>query len=127
MLAIIERASDDAPPLPEHGSGALARKPTMSDLSLPLQQAASQLPVPFYFDEALLAREKNRLFDAGPRYVGHALAVPRPGDYFTLPQEKGGRALVRNAHDVERRKAFYSSSKRSYKVISNWNSVTTSM
>lgn len=70
----------------------------MSDLSLPLQQAASQLPVPFYFDEALLAREKNRLFDAGPRYVGHALAVPRPGDYFTLPQEKGGRALVRNAH-----------------------------
>ena len=29
--------------------------------------------------------------------------------------------------NVERRKAFYSSSKRSYKVISNWNSVTTSM
>ena len=58
----------------------------MSDLSLPLQQAASQLPVPFYFDEALLAREKNRLFDAGPRYVGHALAVSHPGDYFTLPQ-----------------------------------------
>ena len=35
---------------------------------------------------------------AGPRYVGHALAVPRLGDYFTLPQEKGGRTLVRNAH-----------------------------
>ena len=30
--------------------------------------------------------------------MGHALAVPRPGDYFTLLQEKGGRTLVRNAH-----------------------------
>ena len=80
-----ERASDDAPPLPEHGSGALARKPTMSDLSLPLQQAASQLPIPFYFDEALLAREKNRLFDAGPRYVGHALGSLYRRDWARSP------------------------------------------
>ncbi|RRD56544.1 aromatic ring-hydroxylating dioxygenase subunit alpha [Comamonadaceae bacterium OH2545_COT-014] len=69
----------------------------MSDLSLQLQQAASQLPVPFYFDAALLAREKELLFDAGPRYVGHQLAVPNAGDYFALPQEGEGRALVRNA------------------------------
>jgi choline monooxygenase len=68
----------------------------MSDLSLQLQQAASQLPVTSYFDAALLAREKELLFDAGPRYVGHAMAVPNPGDYFVLPQENGGRALVRN-------------------------------
>ena len=69
----------------------------MSDLSLQLQQAASQLPVPSYFDAALFAREKELLFDAGPRYVGHELAVPNPGDYFALPQEGEGRALVRNA------------------------------
>ena len=69
----------------------------MSDLSLQLQQAATQLPVHSYFDAALFEREKQLLFDAGPRYVGHALAVPEVGDYFTLPQEADGRALIRNA------------------------------
>jgi choline monooxygenase len=69
----------------------------MSDLSLQLQQAASQLPVSSYFDEALFQRERQILFDKGPRYVGHQLAVPETGDYYALPQEKGGRALVRNA------------------------------
>ncbi len=69
----------------------------MSDLSLQLQQAASQLPVSSYFDAALLQRERELLFQQGPRYVGHAHAVPEAGDYYVLPQEKGGRALVRNA------------------------------
>ena len=69
----------------------------MSDLSLQLQQAASQLPVSTYFDEALFQRELNTLFRQGPRYVGHELAVPHPGDYFALPHEGEGRALVRNA------------------------------
>ena len=67
----------------------------MSDLSLQLQQAASQLPVSSYFDEALFQRELKTLFQQGPRYVGHALSVPEPGDYLALPQEAGGRALVR--------------------------------
>jgi choline monooxygenase len=69
----------------------------MSDLSLQLQQAASQLPVSTYFDEALFQRELNTLFRPGPRYVGHQLAVPHPGDYCALPHEAEGRALVRNA------------------------------
>ena len=68
----------------------------MSDLSLRLQQAASQLPVSSYFDEALFQRERELLFERGPRYVGHALSVPEPGDYHALPQEGQGRALVRN-------------------------------
>ncbi|MFN5254888.1 MAG: aromatic ring-hydroxylating dioxygenase subunit alpha, partial [Limnohabitans sp.] len=54
----------------------------MSDLSLQLQQAASQLPVSTYFDEALFQRELKTLFQQGPRYVGHQLAVPHPGDYY---------------------------------------------
>jgi len=69
----------------------------MSDLSLQLQQAASQLPVSTYFDEALFQRELNTLFRQGPRYVGHQLAVPNAGDYYALPHEAEGRALVRNA------------------------------
>src|SRR6218665_3421852 len=59
----------------------------MSDLSLQLQQAASQLPVSSYFDAALFQRERERLMRHGPRYVGHQLAVPQEGE---------GRVLVRN-------------------------------
>ena len=62
----------------------------MSDLRVParaLAPAQSQLPVGSYFDPSLFDREKQRLFAAGPRYVGHELAVPRRGDFHTLPQE----------------------------------------
>lgn len=69
----------------------------MSDLSLQLQQAASQLPVSSYFDEALFQREMATIFQQGPRYVGHAISVPHIGDYYALPHENEGRALVRNA------------------------------
>ena len=58
----------------------------MSDLSLQLQQAASQLPVSSYFDDALFQREMDIIFQRGPRYVGHRLSVPNVGDYHALPQ-----------------------------------------
>ncbi|MRD49319.1 Rieske 2Fe-2S domain-containing protein [Caenimonas koreensis DSM 17982] len=73
----------------------------MSDLSLQLQQAASQLPVSSYFDEALFQREKEFIFQRGPRYVGHQLSVPDTGDYYALPQEGQGRALLRTPRGVE--------------------------
>jgi choline monooxygenase len=73
----------------------------MSDLSLQLQQAASQLPVSSYFDEALFQREMELIFQHGPRYLGHELAVPELGDYYALPQEGEGRALVRTPNGVE--------------------------
>ena len=73
----------------------------MSDLSLQLQQASSQLPVSSYFDEALFQRERERIFQPGPRYLGHQLAVPNKGDYYALPQEGEGRALVRTDKGVE--------------------------
>jgi len=73
----------------------------MSDLSLQLQQARSQLPVSSYFDPALFQREMEILFQQGPRYVGHQLAVPNPGDYHALPQEAGGRVLVNTGRGVE--------------------------
>jgi phenylpropionate dioxygenase-like ring-hydroxylating dioxygenase large terminal subunit len=73
----------------------------MSDLSLQLQQARSQLPVSSYFSEALFQRERNSIFQRGPRYVGHELSVPQVGDYYTLPQEREGRALVRTPGGVE--------------------------
>ena len=59
----------------------------MSDLSLQLQQAKSQLSVSTYFDEALFKREMETIFQSGPRYVGHRLAVPERGYYFSLAHE----------------------------------------
>jgi choline monooxygenase len=73
----------------------------MSDLSLRLQQAASQLPVSAYFSPALFAQEQAQLFAKGPRYVGHAMAVPNLGDYYALPHESQGRALVRTEQGVQ--------------------------
>lgn len=73
----------------------------MSDLSLQLQQAASQLPVTSYFDPALFAREQELIFQRGPRYLGHALSVPEPGDYHALTHEGEGRALLRTTSGIE--------------------------
>ena len=72
----------------------------MSDLSLQLQQAHSQLPVDSYFDPALFKRELDTLFRKGPLYVGHAASVPEVGDFYALPQENEGRALVRTEQGV---------------------------
>ena len=73
----------------------------MSDLSLTLRQADSQLPVSSYFDAALFQREQAAIFRHSPTYVGHSLVVPTPGDYYTLPQESHGRALLRTPDGVE--------------------------
>lgn len=73
----------------------------MSDLSLRLRQSESQLPVASYFDETLFRHEQTRIFQAAPRYIGHRLAVPEVSDYYSLPQEAGGRALVHAPGGVE--------------------------
>ncbi len=73
----------------------------MSDLSLRLQQSASQLPVNSYFDEDVYRAEQQRIFQFQARYVGHVRSVPEVGDYYTLPQESGGRALVRTPGGVD--------------------------
>jgi choline monooxygenase len=73
----------------------------MSDLSLQLQQAASQLPVSSYFDKTLYQRELELIWQRGPRYLGHELCVPEPGDYHTLGHEGEGRALLRTPRGIE--------------------------
>ncbi len=73
----------------------------MSDLSLQLQQAFSQLPVSSYSDEALFKREIDTLFAKGPNYVGHSLSVPELGDYHAIQQEREGRVLIRTENGIE--------------------------
>ncbi len=63
--------------------------------------ARSQLSVTTYFSEALFRREMELVFQHGPRYLGHALAVPEVGDFYALPQEGEGRALVHTAQGIE--------------------------
>ncbi len=78
----------------------------MTDLSLKLPHlehtaCSPQLPVAAYFDDDLFRREMELIFQHGPRYVGHELAVPHVGDHWALPQENEGRALVRTAQGIE--------------------------
>jgi choline monooxygenase len=76
----------------------------MSDLSVTpaaLERSRSQLSVSSYFDDGLFRRENATLFAGRPRYLGHALAVPELGDFYALPHEAEGRALVRTANGVE--------------------------
>jgi phenylpropionate dioxygenase-like ring-hydroxylating dioxygenase large terminal subunit len=76
----------------------------MSDLSITLEaleRARSQLHVSTYFDEGLFRKEQETIFRDGPRYLGHELAVPQVGDYYALPQEGEGRALVRTPTGVQ--------------------------
>jgi len=75
----------------------------MSDLGsrFKLARSSAQLPVSWYFDEDRFASERQSLFMKGPRYVGHELMVPEVGNFYTLPQERGGRMLVRSADSIE--------------------------
>lgn len=80
----------------------------MSDLSLALNAREPslelprlQLPVSAYFEDELHRREMELIFQHGPRYVGHELAVPEVGDHYALPQEAEGRVLIRTAQGVE--------------------------
>ena len=60
-----------------------------------LQPAASQLPIAWYFDPGIFAREQAAIFASGPQYVGHELMVPKEGDYVTLEASRHARVLVR--------------------------------
>ncbi|WP_310631041.1 aromatic ring-hydroxylating dioxygenase subunit alpha [Paraburkholderia sp.] len=75
----------------------------LTHLALPAdaQDAQFQLPASAYFDDALFEREMTRIFAHSARYVGHEQSVPEPGDWRRLPQDEGGRVLVRNAEGVQ--------------------------
>ena len=75
----------------------------MSDLAglRHVSPARCQLPVSWYFDPAIFAREKALLFESGPNYIGHELMVPNPGDFHTLAWMDHAKMLVRNEAGVE--------------------------
>lgn len=66
-----------------------------------VRPANCQLPMSWYFDPEIFAREKKLLFDAGSNYIGHELMVPEAGDYRTLAWMDHAKLLVRNDAGVE--------------------------
>lgn len=66
-----------------------------------LHPAATQLPVGWYIDPTVWEMEERLIFDAGPRYVGHELMVPEPGDYRALDTTGGAKLLVRSGERIE--------------------------
>ena len=77
----------------------------MSDLSISLEalkqtRVRSQLSANHYFDEGVFRDERALIFEPGPRYAGHELWIPEPGDYRTLAHEAEGRTLVRDRAGV---------------------------
>src|SRR5690606_3947080 len=80
-----------------------AGEESMTDIGREAQfaLAQTQLSVSSYFDEAIFAREQALIFKQSSLYAGHEKHVPEPGDWRTLPHEKGGRVLVRGAQGVE--------------------------
>jgi phenylpropionate dioxygenase-like ring-hydroxylating dioxygenase large terminal subunit len=59
-------------------------------------QSAMGLPVSWYFDPAILAIERQRLFGSGPTYAGHDSLVRQNGDYAVLAGQLAGNVLVRH-------------------------------
>ena len=60
-----------------------------------------QPPGSSYTDRAIYALEQNLLFAQAPKYTGHELMVPHPGDFHTLEWMHNAKALVHNEHGIE--------------------------
>ncbi len=61
-----------------------------------LAPVTTQLPISWYFDQAIYQRELEVFFKRGPGYVGHELMVPRKNDFRALEMTDGAWALINN-------------------------------
>lgn len=66
-----------------------------------LSPVSTQLPISWYFDPAIYARELEALFKPGPHYVGHTLMAPQQFDYRALEMTNGAWTLINNGQGVE--------------------------
>ncbi len=63
-------------------------------MALDINSFASQLPIDWYFDERIFELEKSILFAEGPGYAGHALMIPKAGDYRALEWENNAHFIT---------------------------------
>ena len=66
-----------------------------------LSPAITPLPVSWYFDAAIHARELEVFFRHGPGYAGHELMTPATGDFRALEMTNGAWALVNNGAKID--------------------------
>ena len=66
-----------------------------------LAPVTTQLPVGWYFDQAVYERELEVFFKRGPGYVGHELMVPHENDFRALEMTGGAWALVNNGAHID--------------------------
>lgn len=59
-----------------------------------------QLPVSAYFDDELLKREQQAIFDKLPQYAGHSSLVPELYDYCVLPHHHNGLTLIHGEQGI---------------------------
>jgi choline monooxygenase len=64
-------------------------------------QSDSHLPLSWYFDSDVLAREQATLFARNPAHVGHRLMAPNARDYHVLEGTDGAWSLVNNGASIE--------------------------
>ena len=65
-----------------------------------LEKIEPGIPVSWYLEPSVLAAEQRVLFDQGPGYVGHEMAVPNVGDYFA-PSWDEGWAIVHSPSGIQ--------------------------
>lgn len=74
----------------------------MSKLNTPTNlDLSSQLPVNYYFDQDILAKEQTQIFANSAIYIGNQKMVPNSGDWHTLAHEGNGRVLINEKQDIK--------------------------
>ena len=66
-----------------------------------LSPVMTQLPVSWYFDQAIYQRELEVFFKHGPGYVGHELMVPQQNDFRALEMTNGAWSLINNGANID--------------------------
>ncbi|AIL32527.1 aromatic ring-hydroxylating oxygenase subunit alpha [Basilea psittacipulmonis] len=69
--------------------------------NIKMNSSGPQLPVNVYFDDDILAHEKEIIFKNSSIYLGNEKMVPEHGDWHTLAHESAGRALVNTEKGIQ--------------------------
>jgi len=73
---------------------------SLASVSSIKQEQTPQLPVSWYTDPEIYKIEQQ-LLENSPRYVGHQLMAPNPGDFYTLDWMDKAKALIHNQHGID--------------------------
>lgn len=76
--------------------------PTLSEYRAQYPGLRPQLPPHWFTSAEIHEREQQQIFSQAPRYVGHELMVPQPGDYHVLSETGDSKMIVRDREGTVR-------------------------